>query len=228
MKKIILSLLLVSALLLGGCGLKPVESAPVLEPEEVNNENLYSFKLENATGQDIYAIAFRESTVSEDYTENLLSPGFILYDGDWMNLSYDSTAAKEAFEALEDEGEGAALTSEYRMLLVMEDGRQYELSAFPLGDMEGCTLLMAEGVVYLSYSSLYTGQLISTKEAELAIYEQWGRQARDISALVSQLPAAVIPTEVPESPAPTELPETDEADGESDPNEGCLTGGLFY
>lgn len=233
MRKSILIIPLVLALLLSGCGLKPeISSQPApletAQPEKLNTENLYSFKFENATGQDIYAIAFREATVSEDYEENLLSPGFVLHDGDWMELSYDSSDAEKAFEKLKNKGEGAEPTCEYRMLIVLRDGRHYELSAFPLGDMEECTVIVSDNVAYLSYSSLCTQQLIITKEAELAIYEQWGRQARDISALVSDLPSEPVPTAVPETPAPIEKPQTDEADGDSDPNEGCLTGGLFY
>jgi len=160
MKKIILSLALATALLLSGCGLKPAQSAESSAAPAPSDDS-YSFRLSNATGHDIYAIAFREATVSEDYTENLLPAGMILQDGAWMNLAYDNTEAEKAFEALEKPGEGAELTSEYRMLIVLKDGRQYELSAFPLGDMEECTVIVADNVAYLSYESLYSGQLIS-------------------------------------------------------------------
>lgn len=245
MKKSVLSLVLAFVLLLSGCGLRPAETAPAEQPEktdspisipDISSENVYGFRFFNATGQDIYAISFREATVSEDYTENLLAPGFVLNDGNWMDISYDSSEAEKAFEALENTESRVKLTSEYRMLIVLKDGRHYELSAFPLGDMEDCTVLLSDNVAYLSYSSLCTEQLIITKQAELAIYEQWGRQARDISSLVSQLPSEPVSTVPLESPPPTEIPEgnipeeskVDDTYTDSDPNAGCLTGGLFY
>ena len=238
MRKSLIITILLLALLVSGCGwmpveetVPPVETVPVEEPSDV-----YSFRFCNGTGKDIYAISIREATVSEDYAENLLTPGLALNSGNWIELSYDRYAAEKAFAEIEKPANGVELTSEYRMLVVLEDGSHYELTAFPMGDVEECTVLLSDNVAYLSYVSLCTEQLIITKEAELATYERWGRQARDISVLVPQLTNELLPTVV-ETPAPTpstevqsstEKVESNNNNGQSDPNEGCLTGGLFY
>ena len=235
MKNRILSLLLAAAFMLSGCGLKPAETASAGEKaqgeqadELHDRDGYYKFKLYNATGFDIYAVSFREATSSQDYKENLFASGFVLHDGSWMDVGYDSSEAEKAFELLEKKSGAFGLTSEYKMLIVLSNGRYYELSAFPLGDMEDCTVLLSDNVGYLCYNSLCTGQLINTKEAELAIYEKWGREARDISELVSELTLQTFTVAPTESPVPTAIPEVDDAKETMDPNEGCLVGGLFY
>lgn len=235
MKNSLLSFVLVAVFLLSGCGLKPaeiVQTGETAQSEQTDNPHdndaYHKFRLYNATGFDIYAVSFREATSSADYEENLLAPGFVLHNGSWMDVSYDSSKAEKDFELLDKKTDGAELTCEYRMLFVLNNGRYYELSAFPLDDMEDCTVLLSDNVGYLCYNSLCTDQLVNTKEAELAIYEKLGRQARDISNLVSELPLEPLPTAPVESPLPTAIPEVDEKDEERDPNEGCLIGGLFY
>lgn len=127
------------------------------------------------------------------------------------------------------------LQPEYRMLMVLSDGRYFELSKFPLDDMSEGTLLLEEGVGYLSYLSTSSQQQVSTKGAEHATIAMFGKAEVDLSALLHSAKASADAMEQSEvaasTPRPTLRPVGAPIDGEEDgpdPNEGCLTNGLFY
>ena len=119
--------------------------------------------------------------------------------------------------------------------MVLSDGRYFELSKFPLDDMSEGTLLLEEGVGYLSYLSTSSQQQVSTKGAEHATIAMFGKAEVDLSALLrTALPdigaeEQAAPAE--STPIPTLRPLDALGAGEEDgpdPNEGCLTDGLFY
>ena len=235
----VLSLLLSLLLLLSlvGCAV-PQGSGPAAGRET-------HLRLRNGTGWDIIALSLCEISANTGYKKNLLVQDYVLRDGSWIDIYYPHTAvtANDAVSVaepavLDDRGEKSPiLQPEYRMLMVLSDGRYFELSKFPLDDMSEGTLLLEEGVGYLSYQSLSTRQQVSTKGAEHATISMFGKAEVNLSALLPATASGNGAGEAAESnaaPTPTPKPEMrpiealgEEEDG-MDPNEGCLTDGLFY
>ena len=235
----VLSLLLSLLLLLSlvGCAM-PQETGPAAGRET-------HLRLRNGTGWDVIALSLCEISANAGYKNNLLVQDYVLRNGTWIDIYYPHTAPTASDAAsnaevavLDDRGESSpVLQPEYRMLMVLSDGRYFELSKFPMDDMSEGTLLLEEGVGYLSYQSLSTGQQVSTKGAEHATISMFGKAEVDLSAL---LPAAASEIRTGEGAAPNAAPTAtprpsmrpiealgEEEDG-MDPNEGCLTDGLFY
>ena len=233
---LLLSLLLI--LSLGGCA-APQGIAPAAGREETH------LRLRNGTGWDIIALSLCEISANTGYKKNLLVRDYVLRNGTWIDIYYPhaaptatETAGDAATAVLADRGEQEpVLQPEYRMLAVLSDGQYFELSKFPLDDMSEGTLLLEEGVGYLSYQSLSTRQQVSTKGAEHATISMFGKAEVDLSALLpgstsgskagEEADPNAVPTPTPKpSMRPIDAPDEDE-DG-LDPNEGCLTDGLFY
>jgi hypothetical protein len=228
-----LLLCLVLSLSLGGCEGKPSSTRAETH-----------LRLRNGTGWDIVALSLCESSANTGYQKNLLVQDYVLRNGAWIDIDYphsvsqtsDSGDAAKASATAEREEKAPALQPEYRMLMVLADGRYFELSKFPIDDMSEGTLLLEEGVGYLSYLSLSSRQQVSTKGAEHATVSMFGKAEVDLSAVLSTA-ASRLSTEqasdpdVTPTPRPTMRPVGDsgvEDEEGYDPNEGCLVGGLFY
>jgi len=235
----VLSLLLSLLILLslGGCA-APQGTAPAAGRET-------HLRLRNGTGWDVIALSLCETSANTGYKKNLLVRDYVLRSGTWIDIYYPHTAAtandavSEADTAvLDDRGEKSpVLQPEYRMLVVLSDGRYFELSKFPMDDMSEGTLLLEEGVGYLSYQSLSTRQQVSTKGAEHATISMFGKAEVDLSALLPGTASGINAGETADpnaAPTPTPKPAMrpiealDEEEEGMDPNEGCLTDGLFY
>jgi len=231
---LLLSLLLLS---LGGCTVPQG-----LKPTAVQETHL---RLRNGTGWDIVALSLCEISANTGYKKNLLVQDYVLRNGSWIDIYYPHTAATANDAAsdantavLDDRGEKSpVLQPEYRMLVVLSDGRYFELSKFPMDDMSEGTLLLEEGVGYLSYQSLSTRQQVSTKGAEHATISMFGKAEVDLSALLPGTASGINAGETADpnaAPTPTPKPAMrpiealDEEEEGMDPNEGCLTDGLFY
>jgi len=228
-----LLLCLVLSLSLGGCEGKPSSTRAETH-----------LRLRNGTGWDIVALSLCESSANTGYQKNLLVQDYVLRNGAWIDIYYphqttllpdieDTSAAMPTG----DRGESSPyLQPEYRMLMVLSDGRYFELSKFPLDDMNEGTLLLEEGVGYLSYPSTSMQQQVSTRGAEHATLAMFGKAEVDLSALLRTAPSRAGAEEQVELSAestamPTMRPLDALGAGEEDgpdPNEGCLTDGLFY
>lgn len=232
---LLLALLLVMSL--GGCAV-PGGIGPAAGRET-------HLRLRNGTGWDVVALSLCETGANTGYKKNLLVQDYVLHSGTWIDIYYPHTAAA-ANDAVsnvntavtDDRSENSpVLQPEYRMLMVLSDGRYFELSKFPLDDMSEGTLLLEEGVGYLSYRSLSTGQQVSTKGAEHATISMFGKAEVNLSALLPGAAAGIsaaeptnpdaVPTATPK-PAMRPIEALDEEEDGMDPNEGCLTNGLFY
>ena len=235
----VVSLLLALMLLvlsLGGCAV-PQGIGPAAGRET-------HLRLRNGTGWDIIALSLCEISANTGYKKNLLVQDYVLRSGTWIDIYYPRTAAPATGSSsdaetavLDDRGDKSPiLQPEYRMLMVLADGRYYELSKFPIDDMSEGTLLLEEGVGYLSYLSLSSRQQVSTKGAEHATVSMFGKAEVDLSAVLSTAASRLsteqaIDPDVTPTPRPTMRPVGDSGDEDEegyDPNEGCLVGGLFY
>lgn len=228
-------LVLLLAVALSGCSMRKGPSSSKVETH---------LRLRNGTGWDIVALSLRETDADRGYRKNLLVQDYVLHNGEWIDIYYRHNQLQIADDKTEtavtaERGdESPVLQPEYRMLMVLSDGRYFELSKFPMDDMSEGSLLLEEGVGYLSYLSTSSQQQVSTKGAEHATISMFGKAEVDLSAL---LPAAASQTVARQEsdpdadPTPTPRPTlrpvgaagSEDEDG-ADPNEGCLVGGLFY
>ena len=229
-------LLLLLTVVLSGCSVK---NGPGISTGEETH-----LRLRNGTGWDIVALSLCDTETNRGYRKNLLVQDYVLRNGAWIDIDYphsvsqtsDSGDAAKASATAEREEKAPALQPEYRMLMVLADGRYFELSKFPIDDMSEGTLLLEEGVGYLSYLSLSSRQQVSTKGAEHATVSMFGKAEVDLSAVLSTAAsrlstAQAIDPDVTPTPRPTMRPVGDSGDEDEegyDPNEGCLVGGLFY
>lgn len=90
----------------------------------------------------------------------------------------------------------------------------YQLTSFAFEDIEECTLKFEDEVAFIEYVSLDSGELVSTKEQELAVKENAENAAESEAAEQTSAPTpsttAPTPAPVPEpapAPAPTPAPE---------------------
>lgn len=228
-------LLLLLALALSGCAAVQGQSPAKTETH---------LRLRNGTGWDIVALSLCETDANTGYKKNLLVQDYVLRNGAWIDIyyPYQAPTAPDAgtdaeLTVMDDWGENSpVLLPEYRMLMVLSDGRYFELSKFPIDDMSEGSLLLEEGVGYLSYLSTSSHQQVSTKGAEHATISMFGKAEVDLSAVLSTAAAQISTAQtsdvdVAPTPRPTLRPAGDLGDEDEegiDPNEGCLVGGLFY
>ena len=137
--------------------------------KKAEGEHILHVIVENASGGNIVSVS-----VIDDMTdlpiEEYLADGEVFADGEKRILYYDEQPAEE--EAARRNAEAQEGTPEirpaYLLRIAMEDGSGYDLHGFTFEDMKEGRIEVADGVAYMVYTSVETGEKVETKEAELA------------------------------------------------------------
>lgn len=156
-----------------GCGKKEAEEkAPKVEKEEVvelntigtKADDAFMVKLTNATGQDITAVSIKSSS-DEAYPENMMEASDKFVKDETREVYYKPSEATKS-TVTED---GKEVPPEYLMQITLEDGKTYELHAFPFEDMEEGKIELEGEFAYLTYTSTSTKEDVNTLDAEKAV-----------------------------------------------------------
>ncbi len=76
----------------------------------------------------------------------------------------------------------------YFLEVTMENNKVYEITCFPIDDMDEVTLCCDDDVAYLQYTSLSEGTVVNTKAVEIIIKNN--KEAADaVTAMIAALPA---------------------------------------
>jgi len=104
----------------------------------------------NASGKEISELHL-EAAEDGDFGEDVLGGDVVFENGQSINLQFDK------------EEEYAAL--------VACDGDFYDLTVLPLSDMEECEIKFEDDIFFIEYTSLESGEEVSTEEAEIKAAE---------------------------------------------------------
>lgn len=132
---------------------------------ESEAQTVYKVKLTNSTGADISAVAVKEMS-QEAFPANMMAEGDAFVGGEQRMLYFDSASVPTQAPAQEGE---KLLTPGYHIRITMADGTNYVLNNFPFGDIEEGEICLEDGVAFVKYKSVSSGEDVSTKEAELTI-----------------------------------------------------------
>ena len=132
---------------------------------ESETQTVYKVKLTNSTGADISAVAVKEMS-QEAFPANMMAEGDAFVGGEQRMLYFDSASVPTQAPAQEGE---KLLTPGYHIQITMADGTNYVLNNFPFGDIEEGEICLEDGVAFVKYKSVSSGEDVSTKEAELTI-----------------------------------------------------------
>ncbi len=132
---------------------------------ESEAQTVYKVKLTNSTGADISAVAVKEMS-QEAFPANMMAEGDAFVGGEQRMLYFDSASVPTQAPAQEGE---KLLTPGYHIQITMADGTNYVLNNFPFGDIEEGEICLEDGVAFVKYKSVSSGEDVSTKEAELTI-----------------------------------------------------------
>ncbi len=76
----------------------------------------------------------------------------------------------------------------YFLEVTMENNKVYEITCFPIDDMDEVTLCCDDDVAYLQYTSLSDGTVVNTKAVEIIIKNN-KEAAEEVTAMIAALPA---------------------------------------
>jgi len=129
------------------------------ENSEKSETGKYEVTLINSTGKDIKEISVKTGSESE-YPANILES--ILEDSAETVIEY---TAPDSNIVVED-SDTPVISEEYLIKIVFDDDTNAELHQFPFGDIEKGEIIFDDDTVYVKYTSVSTGDEISTLEAE--------------------------------------------------------------
>lgn len=177
---------------LGGAGCKKNDANKAQVKEEiqlktigVKSDDGFNVELKNSTGKDISGLAIKK-TDEEKFESGLLASSDMYKNGESRILYYtDPSGSKTGKSDMEKSGESTdktdtavnntsaekLLIAGYDVELTFADGAKTVLHGFPFEDVKKAELMMENGVGYLKYTSVASGQTLETKEAELAVAE---------------------------------------------------------
>ena len=140
-------------------------------------EGAFSVTLKNETGQAITGLSAKTSEET-DYPENMIADGGSIQAGESVRFCYlPSDAAAEPVET--ESGRDFDVQTTYDVRLTLEDGSSYQLSGFAFNDMEEASIRFEDGVAFVEYTSVSSGEAVSTKEQAEALSGQTQKQAED-------------------------------------------------
>lgn len=191
-KRIIASTLLaVMVISMIGCGKKEETEATqstvaeteteTPEPEtykaigtEKESDTVYCVKLKNNTGKDISGVSVK-TTEETEFPKNMLKDNDVYVKGEERNLYYEVTEEEKEAETdgeeKTEESEEKLLTLGYDVQITFDDGTSKVLHGFPFDDIKEGEICLEDEVIFLKYKNVSAGSEVSTKEAELAIWE---------------------------------------------------------
>lgn len=216
-------------------------------------DGAFEVKLTNSTGQDITAVTVKTSN-EDAYPASMLKSGDTFARDEIRNLYYKPSEDAAKSTATET---GKELPVEYTVQLTFADKSTLELHAVPFDSLKEATILMQDGIAYVTYEQ--DGKEVSTLEAEKAVKTQAedakkasetaaaqakeaeaAAQAEAAAAAEAQAAAEAASTSTESDTSYTEPAETytepaqtteSAASTETDnsaASEGCITDGLTY
>ncbi len=215
-------------------------------------DGAFEVKLTNSTGQDITAVTVKTSN-EDAYPASMLKSGDTFAKDEVRTLYYKPSEDAAKSTATET---GKELPVEYTVHLTLADKSTLELHAFPFDSLKEATILVQDGIAYVTYEQ--DGKEVSTLEAEKAIKTQAetaAAQAKEAEAAAQAEAAAAAeaqaaaeaantssastastesdttytePAETYTEPAQTTESAASTETDNSAASEGCITDGLTY
>ena len=211
---------------LSGCGSNdgaaeedviPTDEAISEEPEyrKVGTEGEQAFKVifENSTGQDITGITIKPSD-EKKYPDNMIAAGEdpIKIDEKFQlfytpaDTGENSESAEQVQTDPDDPNTAVEFESLYDIKVTFADNSDLKLYDFSFNDIEEAKLLLSDGVLYIEYTSKSTGELVNTKEAQLAEKENQDKKKADKEAKKKAAEEEARQAEKAEKATPEEKP----------------------
>ena len=162
--KLIPVMLLMTAMMLTGCGREAVQTEDLsadVEPALSIDEpavrmigeagtGAYYVLMTNGTGQDIISLGVTSDADGEEgLFSNLLEDVDPIAAGETVDLRYVPPTAAEDAELTEEELNEKELSTEYSVRFYTADGSEYELHAFPFDDVSDATILIQDDIAYM-------------------------------------------------------------------------------
>jgi len=224
---------------------------PTPEPEYrkigTEGEGAFTVLITNNVGKDITGLEIKSSE-DEAYSENLVSEGEVIAQGETVELYYmpekAEDEAKETGEVSEETNEPEVETASgeanaedvlfnisYDVRLTCADESVIDLYDFGFGDMDEAELCFDEEseVGYVTYISTETGETVNTKEAQVARKVQEEEEASESREDASGSSAKSEPAPQPVSepaPQPDPAPQADTAPEQS--VDDCLEENILW
>ncbi|MCL2864455.1 MAG: hypothetical protein FWE25_02820 [Lachnospiraceae bacterium] len=194
-----LVLLLLSTLVLIGCGntedyvaeveaAEEVEEVEEIEEEEeepepeylvigTETEDAYSVLLVNQMGLDIQEISVKVSCQT-DFPENFMAADEVVEQEGLAKLFYTPAEVDESECPCADFE--VEINPTYQVRIVLENEEVHELSAFDFEDFDGeVALLLEDGIAFVAFESLSRGEMVDTRDLEVAHIEFLAQQAAE-------------------------------------------------
>lgn len=222
-RKLILTLTLIAALALSGCGkvTTSADTEPTTEAateatteetteaeikligEKTTGSSVFVITVENKTGKAITGFSVKTDS-EEEYPDNMLDKDDKFEKNEKRMLYY----APVKTEATTSEDNDALISPEYTIKLEFSDKTTAVLHQFPFGDLDECTLKYEDKTAFIVYTSKLSDKEVSTKDAELMISTT--EPADEVTTQESKdgddEPVYVPPTEAPAYEEPATAP----------------------
>ena len=182
--------------------------------EKTTGDNVYKVTLINNTQRIITGVTVKDLTESE-YPANMLKDGDVFQPNEKRDLYFDATESVKKTEELNSDSsysDEEKVEPDYTLKVTFDAGKSYELHSFPFGDISEGQLCYdeQEDVCYLTYTSLKSGERVSTLEQEK---QRKALAAQNESATVNE--GASDGTDTQEDPSYESNPSYEEPTGDT-------------
>ena len=172
MKKTWIAALILGAALAMGTTAFAEEAA--LKTIGTEAEGAYKVQIKNGTGRELSGFELRKIGTQE-FDKKLMADGDVIAPDEEVILYFtpdaDAAAAAQTEETAEAEGPKAPTPLYDARVTFKDDNSTAEIPNFPFEDMEGCEIKYEDGLVFIAYKSLTTGEELDTKEEARALIE---------------------------------------------------------
>ena len=182
--------------------------------EKTTGDNVYKVTLINNTQRIITGVTVKDLTESE-YPANMRKDGDVFQPNEKRDLYFDATESVKKTEELNRDSsysDEEKVEPDYTLKVTFDAGKSYELHSFPFGDISEGQLCYdeQEDVCYLTYTSLKSGERVSTLEQEK---QRKALAAQNESATVNE--GASDGTDTQEDPSYESNPSYEEPTGDT-------------
>ena len=171
-KTIIAALILGAAMVMGTTAYAEEPAAQKTIGTEA--EGAYKVQIKNGTGRELSAFDVRKIGTQE-FDKQLMTEGDVIAPDEEVLLYFtpdaDAAPAGQAEEPAEGEAPKAPTPLYDVRVTFKDDNSTAEIPNFPFEDMEGCEIKYEDGLVFIAYKSLTTGEELDTKEEARALIE---------------------------------------------------------
>ena len=169
MKKTWIAALVLGAALAMGTTAFAEEAA--LKTIGTDAEGAYKVQIKNGTGRELSGFELRKIGTQE-FDKKLMADGDVIAADEEVVLYFTPDADAAAAEQPAGTEEGKAPAPLYAARVTFkDDGSTAEIPNFPFEDMESCEIKYEDGLVFIAYKSLATGEELDTKEEARALIE---------------------------------------------------------